>query len=211
MATNTLSLQNVFGVNVEEMFREWFQTKYIPSFRRRYGTDQDISAILLDPRHNWLQRMQAWEDPQLLSHIVLYTNGSDAGLIEATAPGGTLENVRRKLRPCLRHLCSSRDVERLLEYLCEGDFPWEGADEDGGVSGLKKEEDAKELKKLEKKLRKLFRKVLKAAIKKAESLEGTPEYNLGGKYLIGINVADQFPGYEAAEKPFYLLGDTGSV
>lgn len=200
MATTTLNLANVFGVNVEKMFRVWFENQYLPAFRELYP-DKDITAVLLDPRLGYFEQMQSWDNPLALSHIVLHSDNSTAGSIAATAPGGTLENVKRKLCYCLRIMANSVYAEEYPESIREGDFPWEGAGEIngivGGVSGLKKDEDWAELKKLIAKLRELLRAVNGAAVTKAAGLKGTPEHNLGAKYLIGINVADQFPGYEA--------------
>lgn len=121
--------------SVIKAFTDWFINEGVPEFKAKYG-DADFSLVILDPceEHNW-------REP--LAKVPLALLCTDYRL--ATQKGGTLENVDRKMRFCLRNKLNSVEAQHRRGLVIAGDFPWEGAGWYegflGGVSGQDKGSD----------------------------------------------------------------------
>lgn len=134
-----------FGFPIREVFDDWFDKVFTPSFHKRFGDDKGMTLVLLDPDQT-LSAILNWDDPLRHRMIVKYIRETDA-----IQPGGTLYNVAGKLRFSLRTACNSVMAESANGLRRPLDFPWEGAGfvvigDDrpefiGGVSGLAKEDD----------------------------------------------------------------------
>lgn len=142
--------------------------------------------------------MHDWRHPQGFEMIVAHIG--DEGV--ATAENGTYDNVKGKLRFVLRTGMDSVMAETRQDFVCPGDFPWEGAGEYegyiGGVSGLAKEEDWEMYCKCIDKLIELLTKVISKAMERSNELRQQPDCPSGAKYMYHIDVSDLFPDYPRA-------------
>lgn len=190
-----LDLKDVFGVNVLAWLTTWFNGEFTTMFNERWHQGMTLVVLNTD---DFVELMQGWRDPLKFAMINFYIGGRD----EALKTDGTRDNVAGKLRWVLRHLwrsmmANSVHSETKHDQVRVGDFTWEGAGlyrgYIGGVSGLKKKEDWMLFCFFIDKLIELLDLVNTAAMQKADELRKQPDCPEGVKYLIGINVADQFP------------------
>ena len=186
-----MNLTNVFGINVEEQFLEWFNGEFATEFAERFP-DKGMTLIVLDGDEP-ITIMENWETPLNFTLITAHLGDEEA----AIAADGTEDNVVGKLRFCLRTMMDSAEAERRPDLVREGDFPHEGAGEYkgyyGGVSGLKKEEDWEIFCRCVDKLIELLAAVNSAAIAKADELREQEDCPRGTKYLNGISLAADKP------------------
>ena len=185
-----MELHNVFGVNVYQMFMDWFNGEFTEMFSERFP-EKGMTLVILSS-DNLVELEQNWRHPQGFELIVAHI-GDEA---VATAKDGTYDNVKGKLRFVLRTGLNSVAAETQQDRVRAGDFPWEGAGHHmgyiGGVSGLAKKEDSEMLRICIDKLREMLKEVNTVAMTISDNLRKKPDCPSGSKYLNGINASEAF-------------------
>ena len=185
-----MNLHNVFGVNVYQMFMDWFDGEFTEMFNQRFP-DKGMTLVILNS-DNLVELEQNWRHPQGFELIVAHIGDETV----ATAKDGTYDNVKGKLRFVLRTGLNSVAAETQQDRVRAGDFPWEGAGHHmgyiGGVSGLAKEEDSEMLRICIDKLREMLKEVNTVAMTISDNLRKKPGCPSGAKYLNGINASEAF-------------------
>jgi hypothetical protein len=196
MVTQT-DLTDVFGVDVDALFREWIHGEFAAWLQEKFP-GKHITLVLLDTAQR-IDACEYWFDSQDYQLFVEHV-GTDDAQEKAKQSGGTLQNVHRKLRFVLRTGLDSLDAEEEYAHLVlPGDFPWEGAGDHaaqlGGVSGLDKESDWQAFCKCVDKLNELLSAINRAAMAKANELRQLEDSPVEVKYLEGIEltVDEVFP------------------
>lgn len=185
-----MDLSDVFGVNVEQQFTDWFEGEFTASFIERYP-GKGIALVILDPDYI-NQACLNWESPLAPDTTMIELLIGHAS--EGTKPDGVLDNVAGKLRFVLRTGQNSIEAEKPenIGLLREGDFTWEGAGEYrgyvGGVSGLAKHDDWLVFRECVDKLDHLIAEVNTRAKAIAAELREQPNAPVGSKYMRGIKV-----------------------
>ena len=182
-----LDINNHFGIDVEDLFNEWFNGEYAAEFAERYP-GKSISLVILNP-DSPIQLLLDRDIP--LKHAIIDTYLGDERLAEA--PDGLRDNVEGKLRYVLTSMGDSVEAEANGFFFRPGMFPWQGAGENanfcGGVSGLAKEEDWAEFCKCSDKLAELLTAVGNVALKKTEELRSSDSPPIGARYGRGVVVS----------------------
>ena len=185
-----MNLHNVFGVNVHDMFMDWFDGEFAEMFEGRFP-DKGMTLVVLK-NDNLVELEQNWRYPQGFELIVAHM-GDEA---VATTKDGTYDNVKGKLRFVVRTGRNSVAAETQQNLVQPGDFPWEGAGNYmgyiGGVSGLAKEEDWEMFCICVDKLIELLKDVNSVAMTISDNLRKKPGCPSGAKYLNGINASEAF-------------------
>ena len=194
-----MNLHNVFGVNVYDMFMDWFDREFTEMFNQRFP-DKGITLVILDS-DDIVELERNWKFPLALGNVMIVVHVGDEEA--AKADNGTLQNVEGKLRFVLRTGRNSVEAETQQDLVRPGDFPWEGAGNHkgyiGGVSGLAKEEDTEMLRICIEKLRELLMGVNSAAMVISDNLRKRDVVPVGAKYLYEIDASEAFPEYAVLE------------
>jgi len=112
-----LDLSSHFGINVEDLFLDWFRGEYAADFAERFP-GKSIALVVLDPDSVFKVHFE-WKTP--LENAILVAHLGDEET--CTKPDGLLHNVEGKLRYVLRSGDDSVAAENDPVFFRRGDFP----------------------------------------------------------------------------------------
>jgi hypothetical protein len=134
-----MSQSDLLNKTTIDDLEDWWGREFLPEFHEKFDTYDangnlqvaQLYVVLLDPAET-----HDWHVPLTNAIVLLSTNQE-----EALQPDGLRDNVVGKLAFSLRTGLPSSEAARQPHLLRRGDFPYAGADPEGGASGVSEEGD----------------------------------------------------------------------